>query len=75
MADQVEEKRRIKTVKDLAGVGQAVLSKLTEAGYSSLEAIAVASPQDLSTAAGIPLTTAQRIIKKKSSNNSPRTWI
>jgi DNA repair protein RadA len=63
MADQVEEKRRIKTVKDLAGVGQAVLSKLTEAGYSSLEAIAVASPQDLSTAAGIPLTTAQRIIK------------
>ncbi|BCS91988.1 DNA repair and recombination protein RadA [Metallosphaera sp. J1] len=64
MADQVEEKKRIKTVKDLSGVGQAVLNKLTEAGYSTLESIAVASPQDLSTAAGIPLTTAQRIIKE-----------
>ncbi|ABP94186.1 MULTISPECIES: DNA repair and recombination protein RadA [Metallosphaera] len=64
MADQVEEKKRIKTVKDLSGVGQAVLNKLTEAGYSTLESIAVASPQDLSTAAGIPITTAQRIIKE-----------
>ncbi|AEE93658.1 DNA repair and recombination protein RadA [Acidianus hospitalis W1] len=45
-------------------MGQAVLNKLIDAGYSSLEAIAVASPQDLSVAAGIPLTTAQRIIKE-----------
>ncbi|QKQ99854.1 DNA repair and recombination protein RadA [Metallosphaera tengchongensis] len=64
MADQVEEKKKIKTIKDLSGVGQALLGKLTEAGYSTLESIAVASPQDLSTAAGIPLTTAQRIIKE-----------
>ncbi|MEM4082311.1 MAG: DNA repair and recombination protein RadA, partial [Saccharolobus sp.] len=34
-----------------------------EAGYSSIESLAVASPQDLSVAAGIPLTTAQKIIK------------
>ncbi|AWR99476.1 DNA repair and recombination protein RadA [Metallosphaera hakonensis] len=64
MSDQTEEKKRIKSVRDLSGVGQAVLNKLTEAGYSTLESIAVASPQDLSTAAGIPLTTAQRIIKE-----------
>ncbi|MEM4025189.1 MAG: DNA repair and recombination protein RadA, partial [Metallosphaera sp.] len=62
--DQVEEKKRIKSVKDLSGVGQAVLNKLNESGYSSLESIAVASPQDLSTVAGIPLATAQRIIKE-----------
>ncbi|BDC19256.1 DNA repair and recombination protein RadA [Acidianus sp. HS-5] len=64
MADQVQEKKKPKNIEDLSGVGQAVLNKLTDAGYSSLEAIAVASPQDLSVAAGIPLTTAQRIIKE-----------
>ncbi|MDT7900555.1 MAG: DNA repair and recombination protein RadA [Acidianus sp.] len=64
MADQVQEKKKPKSIEDLSGVGQAVLNKLIEAGYSSLEAIAVASPQDLSVAAGIPLTTAQRIIKE-----------
>ena len=64
MADQVQEKKKPKSIEDLSGVGQAVLNKLVDAGYSSLEAIAVASPQDLSVAAGIPLTTAQRIIKE-----------
>ncbi|MCY0873994.1 MULTISPECIES: DNA repair and recombination protein RadA [Acidianus] len=64
MADQVQEKKKPKSIEDLSGVGQAVLNKLIDAGYSSLEAIAVASPQDLSVAAGIPLTTAQRIIKE-----------
>jgi len=64
LADQVQEKKKPKSIEDLSGVGQAVLNKLIEAGYSSLEAIAVASPQDLSVAAGIPLTTAQRIIKE-----------
>jgi DNA repair protein RadA len=64
MADQIEEKKKTKGVSDLSGVGQAILNKLNDAGYSSLESIAVASPQDLSTAAGIPLTTAQRLIKE-----------
>jgi DNA repair protein RadA len=64
LADQVQEKKKPKSIEDLSGVGQAVLNKLIDAGYSSLEAIAVASPQDLSVAAGIPLTTAQRIIKE-----------
>ncbi|EZQ03063.1 DNA repair and recombination protein RadA [Candidatus Acidianus copahuensis] len=64
MADQVEEKKKIKGIEDLSGVGQAILNKLVDSGYSTLEAVAVASPQDLSVAAGIPLTTAQRIIKE-----------
>lgn len=64
MANEAEEKKKIKGIEDLSGVGQAILNKLVEAGYSTLESIAVASPQDLSVAAGIPLTTAQRIIKE-----------
>jgi len=64
LADQIEEKKKTKGISDLSGVGQAILNKLNDSGYSSLESIAVASPQDLSTAAGIPLTTAQRLIKE-----------
>ncbi len=64
MADQIEEKKKTKGISDLSGVGQAILNKLNDSGYSSLESIAVASPQDLSTAAGIPLTTAQRLIRE-----------
>ena len=56
--------KKIKSLSDLPGVGQSILNKLIEAGYSTLEAVAVASPQELSAAAGIPLTTAQRIIKE-----------
>jgi len=59
-----ETNKKIKSLSDLPGVGQNILNKLIEAGYSTLEAVAVASPQDLSVAAGIPLTTAQRIIKE-----------
>ncbi len=64
MADQLEEKKKVKSVSDLPGVGQAILNKLMDSGYTTLESIAVASPQDLSTAVGIPLTTAQKLIKE-----------
>lgn len=64
MANETQEKKKVKSIEDLSGVGQSILNKLIEAGYSTLESIAVASPQDLSVAAGIPLTTAQRIIKE-----------
>ena len=63
MADEVQQKKIIKSIDELPGVSQTVASKLIEAGYSSIESLAVASPQDLSVAAGIPLTTAQKIIK------------
>ncbi|OYT59963.1 MAG: DNA repair and recombination protein RadA [Desulfurococcales archaeon ex4484_217_1] len=55
--------KKIKDISELPGVGRSTAAKLTEAGYSTLEAIAVASPQELSTAVGIPLATAQRIIR------------
>ncbi|MCI2415057.1 MAG: DNA repair and recombination protein RadA [Candidatus Aramenus sp.] len=64
MADQLEEKKKVKSISDLPGVGQAILNKLMDSGYTNLESIAVASPQDLSTAVGIPLTTAQKLIKE-----------
>lgn len=63
MSNEADSKK-VKSLADLPGVGQNILNKLVEAGYSTLEAVAVASPQDLSVAAGIPLTTAQRIIKE-----------
>ncbi len=55
--------KRIKDISELPGVGRSTAAKLVEAGYSTLEAIAVSTPQELSTAVGIPLATAQRIIK------------
>jgi len=63
-ASNFDAAKKVKTLADLPGVGPAILNKLTEAGYTTLEAIAVASPQELSVAAGIPLSTAQRIIKE-----------
>lgn len=63
MVSTKKAKKEIRTLTDLPGVGPATASKLIEAGYSTIEAIAVATPQELSAAAGIPLTTAQRIIK------------
>ncbi|WP_016730910.1 DNA repair and recombination protein RadA [Saccharolobus islandicus] len=64
MSNEVEQKKSIKSINDLPGISQTVINKLIEAGYSSLETLAVASPQDLSVAAGIPLSTAQKIIKE-----------
>lgn len=55
--------KKVKSLTELPGVGRSTATKLEEAGYSTLEAIAVASPQELSTAVGIPLATAQRIIR------------
>ena len=56
-------KGEVRSITDLPGVGPATANRLIEAGYATLEAIAVATPQELSAAAGIPITTAQRIIK------------
>jgi len=66
MANNSDEKKpiKVKSISELPGVGQSILNKLTEAGYTTLESLAVATPQDLSVAAGIPLSTAQRIIKE-----------
>lgn len=66
MVEKAEEQgqKKIKSISDLQGVGSSTISKLVDAGYSTLETIAIANPQDLSAAVGIPLSTAQRIIKE-----------
>ncbi|MDM7934132.1 MAG: DNA repair and recombination protein RadA [Methanothrix sp.] len=51
-----------KLLEDLPGVGPATAEKLREAGYSSVEAVAVASPGELVAVAEIGESTASRII-------------
>ncbi len=55
--------REIKTLEDLPGVGPATAEKLREAGYDSIEAIAVASPMELKEIAGISEGAALKIIQ------------
>jgi DNA repair protein RadA len=50
-------------LEDLPGIGPAIAKKLTEAGYRSPEAVAVATPKELASAADIGETTASRIIE------------
>jgi DNA repair protein RadA len=49
-------------IEDLPGVGPATAEKLKEAGFSSVEAVAVASPSELSNAADLGEATASKII-------------
>ena len=57
-----EVPRRI-SITDLPGVGPSTANKLIEAGYTTIEAIAAATPEELAKI-GIPLMTAQKIVKK-----------
>lgn len=58
----MEEETKIIDIEDLPFVGPATAEKLREAGYYSIEAIAVASPSELSAAAEIGESTAMKII-------------
>lgn len=58
-----KKQKEIKTLEDLPGVGPATAEKLREAGYDSLEAIAVASPMELKEIAGISEGAALKIIQ------------
>ncbi len=58
-----ETKKRPTSIADLPGVGPSTASKLIEAGFTSIEAIAVATPEELASVAGIPLATAYKIIR------------
>ena len=53
----------IKAMLNLPGVGPASLEKLLEAGYDSLEVIAVASPLEIKEVAGVPEGVALKIIQ------------
>jgi len=54
--------KKIEEIEDLPGVGETTAEKLKEAGFKSLESIAVASPGELTDAAGLGGTTAKKII-------------
>jgi len=49
-------------LEDLPGVGPATAEKLKEAGFNTVEAVAVASPSELATTAEIGESTAAKII-------------
>jgi DNA repair protein RadA len=52
----------IKLLEDLPGVGPATAEKLREAGFNSIEAVAVASPGELGSCADVGEATASKII-------------
>ncbi len=56
------EKKKIKNVQDLPGVGAATAEKLVNAGFSTLMSIAVASPGEVIEATGMGDAVARRII-------------
>jgi len=57
------ESRKIRNLEDL-GLSASIINKLREAGYKTLEAIAVANVNELASVVGLPVPTAQRIISK-----------
>ncbi|MCK4652657.1 MAG: DNA repair and recombination protein RadA, partial [Methanosarcinales archaeon] len=50
------------SIEELPGIGPATAEKLKDAGFSSIEAIAVASPSELANTAEIGESTAFKII-------------
>jgi DNA repair protein RadA len=55
--------KKIEKIEDLPGVGETAAKKLFEAGYKSLETVAVASPMELKEIAGLGDGTADKAIK------------
>jgi len=51
-------------ITDIKGVGETTAKKLREAGYVDVLSIAVSSPEELAESAGIPVSTAERIIQQ-----------
>ncbi len=52
----------MKSLEDLEYVGPSTAEKLIDAGYKTIESIAVATPEEISGAAEIPLSTAEKIV-------------
>ena len=58
----IVEEKKVQSVEDLPGVGPATVEKLSNAGYSDLLSIAVATPGELIGVAEISETTAKKVI-------------
>ncbi|MEB2792803.1 MAG: DNA repair and recombination protein RadA [Caldisphaeraceae archaeon] len=57
-----EQRNKPKDITDLPGIGPNTAQKLIESGYTSIEALAVATPQEIAQVTGIPIPTAQKIV-------------
>jgi DNA repair protein RadA len=55
--------KKIESIQDLPGVGETAAKKLIDAGFKTLESIAVASPMELKEIAGLGDGTADKAIK------------
>lgn len=64
----VEFKTSENQLADLPGVGPATVTKLTDAGLGTLMAMAVSSPTEVSTVAGLSESVARKIIKAAREN-------
>jgi len=58
----VAKEKEIKSIEDLPGVGPATAEKLRQAGYTTLEQVAVASPFELAELLGISADNAKKAI-------------
>ena len=62
MAETTDKKDKPQKLEDLPGVGPTTAEKLREAGYTTLESVAVASPAELMEVAGLGEGTALKVI-------------
>lgn len=59
-----EETAQVLELEDLSGIDEAIASELQEAGYTTIEHVAAASPDGLATVDGINRAIAQRVQKE-----------
>ncbi|WP_456328804.1 DNA repair and recombination protein RadA [Archaeoglobus sp.] len=63
MSEESNEETKIIELEDIPGVGPETAKKLRDAGYSTIEAVAVASPSELANVGGITEGNAVKIIQ------------
>ena len=61
--DKVEEIEKIESILDLEGVGPITAGKLTDAGFDSVEALAVAPVREVADKANLESSVALKVIK------------
>ena len=60
---EAKEERPVMRLEDL-GLSPTIVRKLKEAGYKTIEAVAVANVNDLASILGVPINTVQKIVNK-----------